>query len=458
MLGRLGRIALAGATLVVAFLVANQFDESLSPEVSAFYESGRFPSLHEDRGYAFLLGMAAPIDKDPRVFGVAFAREMLEAARKKRRVPDHPEMLQVKGADELFCVPFKEDCVAKFRARPESANDLAADNAALLRRYHELYKEADISEAIDAEAVLGVVGYPYAGLAARLQLIVLSQVAAMAAQGDTDGALAALEADEAFSRRWLSQGRLMISKFVASAMVNRDLMMARQIARTAATLSPRQRDLLLQLSSPLTAKEIALGSIFRAEAAGLRYNLERGIGDRVEMREMTDASPAVSHFMSLTVLRNASLNVAYPLFAAMERLDSTDSRGIAAGLDKLRGDFERARTPAITWVYNPGGRMFVAYYLGDNALAWATYVVRLRDADAFSQLVCTAIDLRVNAVARQDVEGFLASSPNRRCRDPYTGRPMRWDAEKGVLWFKAMDPKNVERWGGHGERVELAPY
>jgi len=50
----------------------------------------------------------------------------------------------------------------------------------------------------------------------------------------------------------------------------------------------------------------------------------------------------------------------------------------------------------------------------------------------------------------------VATSP--ACVDPYEGKPLGWDAGRGELSFKPRSPKQVNRFGGRGDRVTFVAY
>lgn len=445
--------ALAIACLLL--LLANQIDQDLEPEARAYYESGRTPELRESSGFAMLIGLSAPVDEDPRRYALAWSTNVARAARERKRYPTPANTLQVRAASEILCQPETFDCVERFRAKPQSIADLAADNAVLLRRYRELQSQSDLADA----GVWASYDAPFADYATVLAIhtVFLSQVAALSASAEVDRALRELEADAAFFRRWLSQGRTTISKMVATRGLSRTLLLATQVSRALGHPTPAQQAALLRITAPLTRAEWALANAIRYEASVMPDVMEKARLDRKVRGEfVAQENLFMAHVFGLGMLTNASLNFAYPFYLGWERLDAVPSERLASEGERVRREVRAFMArPDWRWLYNLGGRGVVANSIAD----FDAYMLRIRDVDAYARLACAAIGTRDLQVAPADVEAHLNGSAS-ACRDPYTGRPFRWDGAARQLWFVPQEPgrRAGERLGGTPERVSVSPW
>jgi hypothetical protein len=448
-----GYLTAALAAAVLLLLLVNQIDEDLKPEVRAYFESGRTPELTESSGFAMVVGLSAPVDQDPRKFAVEWSRAVATAAQERKPYPDTRDALKVRAAPEIICYPDQFDCAERFKGKPQSILDLVADHSVLLSRYRELQQQTNLGDA----GILAVhdVPLPFYGTALSVQGVFLSQVAVMVAGGDFDGALRALEVDAAFYRRWLSEGRLIISKMIALRGLARDLLLAMQISRRMNEPTPAQREALRRIAAPLSPAEWALGNTIRFEAAGLADAVDRAKTGRKERQKMiAQENPYVAQLLGLALLRNATLNFAYPSFTLWERLDSVESKDLGEQVGKVKNELRWMQEPQWNWLYNLGGKGIVAKSLDYDP---GSYNFRIRDIDALAKLACAMFDIREYKVASEAVEAHLAQSAS-ACRDPYTGKPFRWDAATKRLWFEPKGSGSGERLGGTKERVGVSPY
>lgn len=441
---------LAGALL--AFFLANRLDTDLSPEARAYYESGRTPPLTTASGFALVIGLAAPVDRDPREFAVEWSEGIIAAGKAGKRYPEPKGGLKVRGAPELMCEPERMNCVERFRANPASVDDLAADNAVLLRRYAQLPEAGDLGDA-GAWAAFDTPAAADFSTVLATQAVVLSSIAAQAGRGDRDGALARLETDAALYRRWLAESRVTVAKMVSLRALARDLLLAWQVAPAAGEATPAQRAALGRIARPLGKPELAMRRPLRFEAAAHFDSLDRLLADRAMRREIFD-NALVADLVPWFTARNATLDFGLRPFASWERLDDVETGALWAEVDRVQREIEDLVRPGLAWLHNPGGKYLIAL----GVPAFAEYIVRVRDVDALARLVCAAAEARYAGVAREAVARHLEGAvPD--CRDPWTGRPFAWDPVRGELSF-AMGSRSkgaAERLGGANGRVALAP-
>jgi hypothetical protein len=435
--------------LLLALVAINAFDQELTPEARAFFT--RQPvAFSQDSGWALMAGFHAPPGDEPRAYGAAIHRASLQRKPGKSMRRSAPP-LEFRGAEELVCIPQDEDCVRKFAQRPESVKDLAADNAVLLARYGELLRSrglTDVFEVFDYyEAIL-----PHFNTVLRTQQVGLSLAGIDVAAGRSGQAIAWLEADAAFQRLWLVEAGSILTKMLAVRTLSRDFLLAGQVARSGQKLTPSQWDALERITAPLTEGERGVAPVLRIEATMFAGLLDQMIADSRTTSRIIESNRLGSTIAGATLRRNATLNFAHPPFAAWTRLDAVPSKDLARVIERVEEE-ERAHVePDWTWIYNLTGKGLVR----EQKPRLAEYVYRVRDLDALASVTRCAIELRRKGVAREAAAAHVAASPV--CVDPYEGKPLGWDVERGEVSFKARSPKQVNRFGGRGDRVAFAAY
>lgn len=452
---RLRPWVLVAATIVLAIagiVGVNLFDEALTPEARALFE--RPPrAFARDSGWALLAGFNAPAGQDPRAYAVASAPDRVErAAGRKAKRARRGDELEVRAASELLCAPQSQDCVRAFAPKPQSIDELAQDNRLLLARYDELLRAsgmADVVHGLDAHDAF----FPSAVLLG-VQRIRMSQVGAAAARGRYDEAIAWLETDAAFQRRWLEEADTMLSKMIAVRGLSRMHVLAGQVARNAPSLSPAQWDALLRVVEPLTPRQRGLAAPVRSEAILFAEMVEELVAAPRATSKVTGATPAMADLASLALRRNATLNFAFPLYAAWMDLDAIETADLAPQIERNRTREREHLTPDWTWSYNHAGRRVVS----EGHYDVSEYVYRLRDLDALARMMRCAIGLRAAGVPAQAADAFIGREAG--CRDPYLARPFAWDAARGELSFTASSETTAQRFSGTegSKRVFFAAY
>lgn len=450
-MGRRAVFLVAGVVVAaLGVLVAiNLFDEELTPEARALFEQPPHPFQRES-GWALLMGFDAPPGEDPRAHAEQLWLAATRASAAGIAAPRRPQGLSIRAAEELQCTPEQEDCIPKFRARPESVAEVAADNRELLRRYESLMGapllgDATFGSVFDLPLVAG-------GSVMGTQRLRLSQAATLAGRGEVGAALALLEADNAFHRRLLAEGRSVISKMLPLRAHARGVLLAGHIARHAPMLSAPQQAALGRIVAPLSREERAMRPGILAEATFARDFLDRLVAAPRKTGEAMGATPFLPDIAGRTLCRNATLNFMEPGYAPWIALDALESAQLPAAIEAIRkANAERARKDW-RWAYNFTGRSLAA----DGMYDFASYVYRVRDGDALAALVRCVVALRVARVPAESAGAFAASDPG--CRDPYTGSGFSWEAQARTRAFKPAEPGSVARLGGSAGLVRFAPY
>ena len=442
-------LACIGAVLaaLVALIGINAFDQELSPEARAYFERPA-PRFVADSGWALIAGFNAPAGDDAR----AYAASLQRAASTRKagtRASTGARELDVLAPDELLCLPESVDCTRAFSQRPEVIADLAADNAVLLSRYDQLQRLPGLTD--DTPVLEFYMGTPSLNVVMRTQRVRMSQVGAAVGSGHPEVAIAWLEADGALYRRWLDEAGSLLAKMIATRGLSRDLLLAGQVARSGASLAPRQWDALERITAALTQTQRGVGPVLRTEGQFFAQVLDKLVADSRTTGEITELPRTFAALLSLTVKRNATLNFAYPLFAEWATLDALASDALDPAVERARATIRRAGDRDITWLYNYSGKSYTAEAPPDLG----EYLYRVRDLDALAAVVRCVVALQRSGTGASAAGAYVASSAS--CRNPYGGA-LGWDEATRELSFKARSTGQVKRFGGRGDRIVFAAY
>ena len=419
----LGALVLAPLLVVV---MINLPDEDLAPEVAA-YGVPRAPSVPEaENGHYALLALNASDGEDAMDYARAWVAEARSAARENRA-----EKLPVtrRAQRPALCDPRKARCLAHVQSnRAEAEQQLEAFREDLAR-YERLLAYRRYEEVLDYRLRSDSTLPPHGPLAQAQRAYLLRTAVAIEA-GRTEAALGALERELAWQRAFLNGSRLLIGKTMAMENYWRDLMFVAELvqAKPAQMLpfAARLQALLVPLDGAPKTKA-ALETEFRfAGAAFDEAASGRGEGGSIPERIV----------IALFFKRNATLNRAFRQFASLSgTVFEQPAHRVEAGWEAFsKAWLER---PLWEYAYNPAGKVIIEA----GALGWKDYPYRAYDLVAFSRLLALRVELHAANVTAEQVPRAIEASAE-RLRDPYTLKPMRWDAAHKRFCFEAKGARS----------------
>jgi len=424
--------AIVLAVLVVAPLAVviaiNAFDESLTPQAASYGEP-RSPTVPGDgNGYYALLALSAPDGAD----GLAYARAWVDEARAAagaNRAEKRPAEKRAKRPPT--CDASQASCLAEIKARPDDVKAQLDAYQEDLARYESLLGYQRFEEVLDFPLRVNT-GFPPYGPVTGAQRAYVLRAALAAERGDAEAAIAAIERDIAFQRVMMTGARTLLGKVVASADYWRDLAFLSDLmqSRTADVRPhlPRIREMLKASEFPAAG----MTAVVESEFAFRKPLLRNPIAPYQE--DGTPPSAVEKVAMRLLYKSNATLNREVEHLAA-----------VAAAMDLPVNQGSEALTKILsesggmtTWEYidNPVGnilRRVAATEDGKEAYGR----LRLHDVRAYSRLVALQAEVLAANIEAERVAAFVAQS-DARFHDPYTGKPMEWDAGTKRLSFQAQ--------------------
>jgi len=415
---------------IVAFFAINAFDEKFDPKAAAWGEPRTSTVPDAENGYFVLVAMGTPDGGDGQAYARAWLAEARAAANEKR---NEKQAAVTRARRPDMCDPSKTSCLDA--ARDKRAELTAALDAYKedLPRYRTLISTGRFEEITDYPLLVSSTLPPY-NETARAQRAWLTQAALAAEAGNLEEAIAAVERDMAFYRAMLGGARTLIGKMSAARGYWTDLAfisdLLRQKSAALEPMLPRLRDMLKDIDPAMLRMDAAIETEF-----GVMKHLFRNPESGEDYPGSTGWLGSIG--VKTAYKPNATINHAYKHYSAMAAALNQRPRDIEAAWNKA----SLAAVEMNMWDYinNPIGKIL----LGIAVPGFHQYALRLHDLDAFNRLVilrAEAIAARIDSVQAAE---FAAKSAA-RLHDPYTGKPMAWDAAKNRYQFKPLSAKPAQ--------------
>ncbi len=429
---------------LVVVIAVNAFDEPLDPK-AASYGDARAPGVPEaENGYYALLALSADDGSDGAAYAKAWVAEA-RAAAKDNRVEKRAEPKRAKRP--AVCDSAQASCLAVVRAKPDEAKAQLDAHKEDLERHEKLIAFKRYEEVLDfpQRVVTGLL--PLAPVAGAQKAHLLR--AALAAEaGNLDDAWDAVERDMAFQRAMLEGARTLIGKMIAAAAYTRDLAFIADVLRSrGAEVSP-QVPRLREMLKPINAAVLRLSPALETEFAfgkSLLRNPAANQGDGG-----SQAAFAERLGVKLFYKPNATTNLAYRQIVAATAAADAPAHRVAS--EFLAAGQSSGEMGLWDYIDNPVGNILLRI----SAPSFSEYALRLHDLDAYNRLLGLRVEMIGAGVGAEGAADFVAKSEP-RFHDPYTQKPMRWDAEKKRIYFEAKGSFSKRRTDGvEGGRVFIA--
>ncbi|HEY4556547.1 MAG TPA: hypothetical protein VIG68_08995, partial [Lysobacter sp.] len=285
-----------------------------------------------------------------------------------------------------------------------------------LARYEALLARTGWRESIPADVDAPLPSYSHVLAAQKLFLLDAWRHARL---GDADAVRDRLDRDARFWRRVLARSDLLISRMIAAAALRRNFAYGSLALRELP--SARIGDAIpAGWTHALTDDE---RSMLRAMAGEWRWTssaMRRMARDARGSTNPGDRAGAPVFQLQDTINRSAGFAVR---FADASRMPYPRLKQALAST---------TRTSAVS-AYNPVGAILASI----GPPAYTNYALRVADLEGLRRAALATARLRANGIAATDVPRALAELPA-SLSDPYTGRPLQWDAQARVIGFAAQ--------------------
>ncbi len=414
----------------VVVIAINAFDEKLDPAFATYGEPRATTIPEAENGYYALLALNAGDGADGAAYAKAWVAEA-RAAAKENRTEKQATPKRAKRPE--LCDASRASCLAVVREKPDEVKTQLDAHKEDLERYEKLIAATRFEEVLDYPMRM-VSSIPSYGSAIGAQRVYLLRAAQAVEAGELEAALTAVERDLMFQRVFLEHSRTMIGRMVAASAYVRDL------AFIEAVLKERKADLAPHLSrlrdmlKPLSAASLRLGPTLETEF-GLNKHLLR---DPLRQSGDGEASLVERIGVRLVYKPNATTNLAYRQIMAAKAASEGPPHTI-----KAAGEVQRKKDADMGWwdyVDNGMGNILVRVAAPD----FSEYALRLHDLDGYHRLIGLWVEMLGAGIGADGAADFAAKA-EARFYDPYTQKPMRWDAEKKRLYFEAQGSAMKQR-------------
>jgi hypothetical protein len=452
-----GLLALV-ATSFGALLAINAFDESLGPGPRAALEARHDSILPKDNLFFAILGLDLPGDTDGNELGRQDYARYLEAARANPgkalslyQDDSHNRIPLVGGRDLLCGRPRRqEDCVEAIQIHRDEMRLAVASNRGLVERYRSLQKYNHFQNPVPLTVNSPLLEWQIFLSAKRLWL---TDLALEADSGHLEDAIDAFRQELAFTRRALAEpDMLLIDKVVLANSMRMDLAFVSDLGRNA-RLSDSQYSKLALSVTPLTAEERSLAPVFAREFTAFA-DILAPLADPKNAPHLLDSngerwSQRLAGDIGAKFLKyNASMNSFWSQVEANQAVSRGSCVDLAANRGKMR---QAAPVPILGYIYNPIGKILsgVAASTGDE------YIKSMCDLQGMTSIVGLQLTLGAESVRDDRIADFVTQSAA-VYRDPYTGRPLEWQASGRSLSFRPGADRNISYlpWPIAGRAIE----
>ncbi len=431
-----GTVVVLVVVFVVVLVAINALDERLAPDAQALMAPVPQSAVSDANGYVEFLGFDAPEGQTTREFGM----EKLQAYR-AQETPGAPKFTDAKvtivpggttkllDQDAAWCRPEIADCLAR-SAADAMLPALLKKYAKGLERYRAIRDKPEYSQLyIPARSGSGS---PSFGALTYGHLVSLLDVAQKLNAGQFDDAVAELEKEMAFHFRAAVGARNMVDQLVAGAMLARDALFISEVFRTRRdAMAPYRARIAAMLDSP-SPRAFSITEALRNETRlqiSFASDPDWTMEDRE--RELLMEKKTSTWWVLLRKFAyrpNATAN----LIAEDYRFKEGVTKAPATAFDAAEAD-EKARVnlkavPGWDWIVNPAGKIHAPSDISH-------YVARMHDTAALLKLVSLQLALYEKAPSADAVATVLAGKTGKAFANPYTGKPMDFDAKSNTLFF-----------------------
>ncbi|RXR06147.1 hypothetical protein [Pseudoxanthomonas composti] len=431
----LGAASLA-VLLYLALLAINWSDEPPSGDVATLRTLLESPPVVDaDNGYVYALGLVVAADQDPLAQG-AKRRAYLESltatdrdhdglsipGERNHYVAERPAVVSLL---ESACKRGGADCAVLLERSTDTLDVWMRSEGWLLERYRQLIQRARWREVVPSNISGPLPAYQHLMHGQELYLL---EAWRAGRAGDARVVRDHLQRDLRFWREVLRSSSLLITKVIAAAAVDRNFAYG-SLALRALPAELQHEAIPASWREPIAREERAM---FRALAGEHRWSdaaILRGEG-LVVTESLTDGALA-DHLMRPLFQPQATSNLyAASLLEMARAFDVAELTQMPDVLERRR-DTGGSGLRVLLHPYNPVGHVSIEI----AKPSYIDYLPRAADLEGARRAALLAATLRTQGVTPADAAAAIRASP---LTDPYTGAPLRWDAEHTSVVFTGL--------------------
>lgn len=422
-------VSLALLLLAAWFLIP---DEDLHAEV--FQILNAQPSIPpEQNSFYAMWGFKAAPSLAPHIVGRKILETLNQAHTQHRKVTEADlqefwgvPQLKIDSTGMRFCKMDAVECLPQLRAAREKIESSEREFDLYVRRYHALRDYPDFEEVLPASLDIPMVDFSdFVALSDLTDARVALDMGDKAKQKE---ALRNLAAELKLWRKIGQNAHSLVTKIIAASVLQRKFKLASELLTEAPEIAVQHSELLVEITRPLTAIEASVSRTLTGELR-LTSGVFLGLADEREI----DGSNALGSIpgrllMIGTFKPNATINLQYTLYSAQREFYAQPASIVAEKTSAFLAELnDFSPLSPRTLFYNPVGKVLV--YV--SPLDWSKYVYAMHDLTAYTRLVELQRRIAAARIGIDEIPAFVATDDS--LRNPYTGKPMRWDAQSQTL-------------------------
>lgn len=405
-------LAISLVLCIAAFLLLNQFDETLQPGAAALLQPTASLVDPQHNAYFTLIGLSAPSGVDATTWGLKVAKLT------------HLEPLAQSPLSKPICDLDAQHCLRLAKQQPDLLQKALLDQQLLQTRYLTARQFAQFEESVWQTATDPL---PNFSAAFRAQTLRHAQIGLWVEAGNVSAVLDELAADIAFQRLRLAGSKTLIGKMVSLAALLRDYTLLADLMREKPALLAGHSTHITALLQPLTATERTMlpavqheFRVFAGAVRSFRYDFMRS-----ELGYSAHTFDALLNPLADSLLQpNATINRLYRLEQTDEALAMATPAQFAqahSATQDLVMQFSESRWDRF---YNPVGKILIDIGRAD----YHRYLHRPLEINAFIYLLSLHQQILDQKIPDTAIPAFLAAHP-------FEGKAVAWDAPRHELFI-----------------------
>lgn len=435
-------------TLLVVFIVVNQFDESLDPEIQALIDKEyQFPEKTKNAYYA-LAGFYTANDADMVSKGEEIINAYLNSEKQYEfkyesvnGAADIGELDAIKSCTE-HQKP-KGSCLKEYAANKPKYKKQIKDHYLLLKRYKKLLTYPHYIETSTYIPFMLLTN----------QSLYLSEVGLNWLDGKKINAVSLLFDDIKFNRMVIRESTYLISQMIATAALYKDYALLTEFIRHCPSCVSNNKNTKIILSD-LSDKELLLTRVLQREVQFAYFLIQeekKKSKDSIFVQYMNayyamftedDERNRLLGILGYFTLENATFNMANNSNKKNIKLSKYKYADYNVMKEKF---FPKKNISELKWYdyfYNPGGKLLAismeefSYFFGiyfDNKFILASKI----------RLIRLFLDIKNQDIAKNKIQIFLDQQSEAN-RDPYTGKSIVYDANNNSIFIKNSNKHKTE--------------
>jgi hypothetical protein len=401
-------------------------DERLDPELARDLAEPRPKVIEAGNAWLAMLGIDAPAGTSPVAYGEKQMRDSEKAIKDGKSTGEvisasltNRAELPFKGKLPAFYGKENSGVMAYAKNHPAEVASLCRDNSELLRRYKQFHLLGSFNEPLEYGYYAP---FPHFSPTRSAQQLFFLRLAVQAEHDDLTGALTGLRDDMAFWRLVARNSRTLISKIISFAALSSDLKFAAELGASR-PLTPTELALVKDVLHPFDKGEVSLVKAFQGETLYSYYGMEQSTWntlkpwspERLIMKH--NATSNRIHAYSSEFARKAALTP-QQYAEAQKRHASRKSESFKIGLPGL---------------YNPTGEVLALIAIPQLS----AYIEKGHNVEGLRRLALLKVLAHAKRMSPERMQVFL-DAQGADLGDPYTGKPMKWDAKNGRIFYTKL--------------------